>query len=58
MGGCALSWPDALMLAALTAGVWALLAASAERIVSEAKPRPRRSGPSRRGPLKALRRVR
>ena len=57
-----LSWPDALMLAALTAGVWTLLAASAERLVSEARPRPRRSGPSRpnpspRNPFRGLRRA-
>jgi light-regulated signal transduction histidine kinase (bacteriophytochrome) len=37
MDGSTLSWPDALMLAALTAGVWTLLAASAERLVSEAE---------------------
>jgi hypothetical protein len=44
-----ITWPDAVLLAALTAGVWTVLGAAADRLVAEARRR-RPPKSSRRGP--------
>lgn len=43
----AMNWLDAFILAAVTAGVWTYLYATADKVVAEARRKPRRPRPSR-----------